>query len=298
MAKLSKSLSKQKTSIQPPSLQMFNWKMISTRVGIPVVVAWVIAIILPGWIPKVVVGVLCLAVLAILAWVIHYSRKSQKVQQILQNADSPEGKKAAMSRLETEFKSGDPSAVFAKAQLQMQENPKEALKTLEKIQLDKVLSPIADQARAQRGMIHLILGETDEARSLVDPIDLSNHKDPKLKSSLAAIVGEAWARTGQAKKAVELLETFDLQDSVFKEVKPQILRAKAFAYAWSNDTKQMKLTLKQMFSIQPELISGFITKKKHPMGVAARGVHPLLEKEAYDMVVRSGNVQRRVEFRR
>ena len=33
-------------------------------------------------------------------------------------------------------------------------------------------------------------------------------------------------------------------------------------------------------------------------GVAPRGVHPLLEKEAYDIVMKSGSVQRKMEFRR
>ena len=60
----------------------------------------------------------------------------------------------------------------------------------------------------------------------------------------------------------------------------------------------MKQTLKELMSLNAQYLSGFITKKKHPMGVAPRGVHPMLEKEAFDMLMRSNTAQRRVEYRR
>jgi hypothetical protein len=60
----------------------------------------------------------------------------------------------------------------------------------------------------------------------------------------------------------------------------------------------MRATLRRMSAINPQLLMGFITKKKNPMGVNPKGVHPALEKEAYEMVMRSGAVPRKVEFRR
>jgi hypothetical protein len=60
----------------------------------------------------------------------------------------------------------------------------------------------------------------------------------------------------------------------------------------------MKQVLRQLKALNVQYLTGFITKKKNPMGVAPRGVHPLLEKEAFDMVMKSGMVQRRVEMRR
>ena len=147
-------------------------------------------------------------------------------------------------------------------------------------------------------MIHLLLGENDEARALVDPIDLSRHKDPKGRASLTAIIAEAWARSGQAKRAVDLLEKIDPNDEVYADLKPQLLRSRAFAYAWANDTKQMKNTLRQIKGLNVQYLMGFITKKKNPMGVSPRGVHPLLEKEAFDMVMKSGAVPRKMEIRR
>jgi hypothetical protein len=70
------------------------------------------------------------------------------------------------------------------------------------------------------------------------------------------------------------------------------------SYAWSNKTKEMRQTLKAIAQINVQLLTSFITKKKHPMGVPPRGVHPLLEKEAFDMLMRSGAVPRRMQVQR
>ena len=60
----------------------------------------------------------------------------------------------------------------------------------------------------------------------------------------------------------------------------------------------MKNVLRQLKGLNVQYLMGFVTKKKNPMGVASRGVHPLLEKEAYDMVMKSGAVQRKMDVRR
>ena len=90
----------------------------------------------------------------------------------------------------------------------------------------------------------------------------------------------------------------DPDDEVFADVKPQLLRSRAFAYAFANNSKAMKKTLHDLKNLNVQYLMGFITKKKHPMGVSPRGVHPALEKEAFEMVMRSGAVQRKMEFRR
>jgi hypothetical protein len=147
-------------------------------------------------------------------------------------------------------------------------------------------------------MIHLIYGETEAAKELVDKVDLGRHKDAKGRALIAAIVGEAWARGGQAKKAVELLETLDVNDETFADIKPQLLRSRAFAYAWTNDSKKMKATLRTLSGMNMQYLASFITKKKNPAGVSPKGVHPLLEKEAYEMFMKSGIASRKVEYRR
>jgi hypothetical protein len=287
---------KKQAAVDPLSRE--NLKKMGIRLGLPLLAAWIVVGIFGGNVLRIILGVVTVVIGGLVYWAIRRGKKQKAVAQILQSADTAEGRKEAISKLESEFKKDDLAATFAKAQLQMQEDPREALKTLEKINLSKVLATEADEARAQRAMIHLLLGETDEARALVDPIDLSRHKDPKGRASLTAIIAEAWARSGQAKRAVDLLEKIDPNDAIYADLKPQLLRSRAFAYAWANDTKQMKNTLRQIKGLNVQYLTGFITKKKNPMGVSPRGVHPLLEKEAFDMVMRSGAVPRKMEIRR
>jgi hypothetical protein len=279
-------------------LSTANLKKLGVRLGIPVLVLWIGAFILNGPIPKIVVGVITVALAGLALWAVRFARRSRAVAEIVRDVDSPEARKQAISKLDTEFKKDDTAAIFAKAQLLMQEDPRQALATLETIKLEKVMAPVADEARIQRAMLHLILGETDEARQLADGVDLSRHKETKTRAMMAAIIGEAWARSGQAKKAVEILETFDPEDDAFAELRPQLLRSRAFAYAWASNTKQMKQTLRRLSQLNPQFLSGFITRKKVPGGVSPKGIHPLLEKEAFEMVMKSGMIPRRMEVKR
>lgn len=283
--------------VQDP-LSPENLKKLGVRVGIGAVFLWGIAIAIPHYSAKIVAGVVTIAVAGVIVWGLRFARKSKAVADIVKAADTKEGRKEALEKLEAGFKEGDTAATFAKAQLLMQEDPRQALATLETINLDKVMAPVADEARSQRAMIHLMLGDTDEARALADKIDLTRHKEPKVRATLAAVVAEAWARSGQAKKAIELLGTFDPEDAAYVDLKPQMYRALAFAYAWSSQTKKMKHVLRKMKSINVQLLTGFITKRKNPQGVNARGVHPLLEKEALDLVMRSGAIPRKMQVKR
>ncbi len=289
---------KEKQAAAPDPLAMLEPKKLAVRVGIPLAIVWIIALILNGWIPKVVALVITLGVAALVVWVVRYANRSRAVANLVKTADTPEARKDAIQKLESEYGKDDPAAVFARAQLEMSEDPRKALATLESIKLEKVMPPVADEARAQRAMVHLIYGETEAAKELVSKIDLGRQKDAKGRALIAAIVGEAWARAGQAKKAVELLETLDVNDALFEDIKPQLLRSRAFAYAWTNDTKKMKAVLRTLSAMNVQYLASFITKKKNPAGVSPKGVHPLLEKEAFEMFMKSGAVQRKVDYRR
>ena len=282
----------------PDPLGPENLKKLGIRLGLPLLGGWLVALVFGNMWLRIAMGVVTLVLGGIVYWAVSTGRRQKRVADILMNADTAEGRKEALAKLDSGFKKDDAAAVFAKAQLQMQEDPRAALKSLEAIDLKKVMAHQADEARAQRAMIHLILGETDEARALVDPIDLSRHKEAKSRATLTAIIGEAWARSGQAKRAVDLLDKIDPNDEAYADLKPQLLRSRAFAFAWANDTKQMKNVLRQLKGLNVQYLMGFVTKKKNPMGVASRGVHPLLEKEAYDMVMKSGAVQRKMDVRR
>jgi hypothetical protein len=265
-----------------------TWKGLGLRVGLPLLGFWVIAIIVGRPWAFAAMGVITVAALALVVWAIRFATKTKAVADIVKAADSPQARKEALSRLETDFKKGDTAAIFAKAQLQLHEDPRIALQTLEQIDLAKVMAPIADEARAQRAMIHLLLGEAERARQLVDSIDLSRHQQAKTRATLVTVIGEAWARTGQGKKALETLHVFDPEDPEFAELKAQLYRALAFAYAAVNDTKGIRKVLRKMLDINPQLLGGFLVKK----------VHPLLEREAKEMLKRSGAVPKKMVVKR
>src|SRR5690606_9991641 len=96
---------------------------------------------------------------------------------------------------------------------------------LETINLNKVMANMADEARGQRAMIHLMLGEVTRARDLADGISLARHQDARSRAMLAAVVSEAWARTGQAKRAVDTLSAINPEDEQLAQLKPQLYRA-------------------------------------------------------------------------
>ena len=217
-------------------------------------------------------------------WLVRYVKKTQALGALLRGADTEEGRKEALERLGTDFKKGDTQATLARAQLEMQEDPKKALATLESIKLDKVMAPVAGQVRAMRAMIHLTLGETTEARALVDELDLGKQQEPKTRVMFATVAGEAWARTGAAKKAVETLELFNPEDPEYGEMRAQMWRARAFAYAATNDMKGAGRALKKLGDMSPQLLGMFVGKK----------VHPLLEREAKQLAMRMGAVPRKM----
>ena len=289
-AKSSKSQAPAK--VAAPAPVEFN-KLIRTtalRIGLPVLAVWIVAILIGHPYGLIGAGVLTLVALGIVGWAYWYMRKSRAVANILQSADitTAEGRKDAMSKLEDKADKGDAAALFAKSQLLMHEDPRKALEVLEQINLDKVMAPIADEARGQRAMIHLLLGEVDRARTLVDAIDLSRHDQIKSRAALAAVVAEAWARSGQGKRAGETLDLFDPENSELTEIKPQLYRARAFATAALSDVKRMRHALRKLRAINPQLLGGFVQKK----------VHPLLEREARQMLMQTGAVPKKMVRRR
>lgn len=242
--------------------------------------ARVVSLTIPAVLSAVLIGVAI--------WALGRAKKAKGVAGILAGVETEEDRRNALSRLNEDYKSNDPAAIFAKAQLQLQEDPRAALETLEQIDLGKGMASVADEARAQRGMIHLMLGEVSKARDLADGIDLSRHQDPRSRAMMSAVISEAWARSGQAKKAVATIELFNPEDESFVQLRPQLYRARAYVYAYTNDTKGMKRALRKLADIDPRMLGGFLVKRSHP----------LLQKEARILMERMGAVQRKMQFQR
>lgn len=233
-------------------------------------------------------AVISLLVIGVLVWTVRRTRAAREVAEVLKGADSPEARKAALEKLQTTGKKADPAKVFARAQLEMQEDPKRALSTLEEIDLTKVVGTVADEARSQRAMIHLSLGQVNLARQLVDNIELKRNQDARSRAMMGAICAETWARSADGKKAVETLDLFDMEDAGLVQIRPQLLRAYAFAYAHTNKTKELRRVMRQMLKIDARLLGGLMQGKPHP----------LLLREAKRMLEQSGAVPRKMQVQR
>ncbi len=266
------------------------------RLSIPVVAVWVIGILVAGFarstttitVALVIPSVVTLGVAGVVVWALRQAKKAKSVAGILAQAEDAEGRAAALNQLETQYKKKDPTALFAKAQLQMQEDPKAALATLEQINLSSVMAAVADEARAQRAMIHLMLGQPQRARELADGINLSRHQEAKSRAMIGAVVAEAWARTGQAQKALDTLDLFDPTDEELSQIGPQLSRARAYAYAHTQKVKPMRRELRRLLDQDIRLLASFVEKK----------AHPLLQREAKRLIEQSGQAPRRVQAQR
>jgi hypothetical protein len=282
----------------PDPLSGENLKGLLTRLGLPLLAAWVIGALVAGfsqsstvqYIALAIPAALTLAAAGLIFWIVRQTRKARGVVGILQKAGggTKDERDAAIAELDAQYKSNDPTAAFAKAQLLMQEDPRKALEVLETINLNKVMGNMADEARGQRAMIHLMLGEVSRARDLVDGIQLARHQDARSRAMLASVVSEAWARTGQAKRAVDTLSVIDPEDEQLAQLKPQIYRSQAFAFAYTNDMKQARRALKRLVGLDARLLGGFLDKK----------THPLLQREAKKMLEQSGAIPRKMQVQR
>lgn len=266
------------------------------RVGLIVGALWLVGALIAGvsntrWVSTtalVVPAVLTVLVIGVMIWTIRRTNRAREMQTLLAGVQTDEDRLAALQKLELSGKKSDPTAIFAKAQLEMQQDPKQALATLETIDLSRVMAPVADEARAQRAMIHLTLGQVSLARQLVDNIDPKRQQDLRSKAMIAAISGEAWARSGEAQKALTTLEAYDPNDEQFVQLRPQLLRSLAFAQAYGNKGKELKQTLRAMMKIDARLLGAFLQGKGHP----------ILQKEAKRLLEQSGVVRNKMQFQR
>ena len=283
-------------SVAPTAVVPSPWKSLALRIGLPIAVLWIIGGILAGiWKSPTGLAVtlgapalLTLAGIGLVVWALRQTRRAKAVAGVLSGVETAEDRKAALQKLDQGFGKKDPAAIFAKAQLKLQEDPQEALRELEQIDLSKVLPNVADEARAQRAMIHLLLGQVSMAKPLADGIDLKRHEDARARAMMVAVVGETWARSGQAKRAIESLELYDPDDDTYEQVRPQLWRARAYAYAYADDTRNMKRALRRLADQDARILAGFMGKKTHPM----------LQKEAKRMLEQSGAIPRKIVYQR
>lgn len=271
-------------------------KSLGLRLGLPLLGAWMLGGLIAGvtqsnvipWICLGIPAALTIAAAVLVFWALRQARKAQGVAGILSKVESKDDRQAALAELESKYKGTDPTAIFARAQLLLQEDPRKALEVLETINLSKAMSNVADEARGQRAMIHLMLDEVSPARDLADGIQLSRHQDAKSRAMLAAVIAEAWARSGQAKRAADTLSVIDPDDAELVQLRPQLFRAQAYAFAHTNDLKGARRALRKLATQDARLLAGFLGRK----------THPLLQQEAKKLLEQSGAVPRKMQVQR
>lgn len=270
----------------PVALGKLYW-----RVGAVLAVAWVLAVGTGTWLhrlwPVGAAGALTVVTAGLGVWLIRTMKKTEALGALLRGAaDSKESRQAALDTLGKDYKKGDAQAAMARAQLELQEDPRKALATLESIDLGKIYNPgLADQIRAMRATIHLQLGELAEASLLADALDLGKQQEPKTRAMFATVAAETWARTGHGTKAIATLELFNPDAEENAEMRVQMWRARAFAAAATSDLKGIERAIRKLADTNPQLLGMFVGQKK---------VHPLLERTAKQALMRSGAVPRKM----
>ena len=263
-------------------------------VVIALVVIWLLALGfwsgLNSTIPLWIAGVLTVAAGVGALLVRRNLAKSTELGNLIGDADmSPEERASRIATIQAKVDKGDVTAILTKAQIEMQDDAKTALATLETANLEKAPKVVGNQVRGMRAMIHLNYGEVQAARKLADDIPLDKTPDPKARANLAGIVAEAWARSGNPIEAGELMDKYDPEASDMAEVKVQLWRARAFLSAHKNDLGGMRKAMKQLQEVSPQLLAIFVGQKR---------VHPLLAKEARKRLEKAGFARQQVQMAR
>lgn len=260
-----------------------KWKIVA-QVALALGILWALAIGLEPWVGfwgMLVVGILTAVVLGFAAYLWRLTRKSAAIVDILKGATDEAGRQAALAKLQG-GKGGDAMKALAAAQLVARENPNEAMRILEGIDLKKAPAVVQDDVRSNLAMLYLMHNRTRDARELADEIRLDRQPQPKAKAMYAAVVAEAFARTGKTDEATKLLETYDAADPEYGEVGAMLYRAQVYGYMAAKKRGLAKKAMERMAAIDPNMVAAF----------AMKGGNPQLAKMARDVLQGAGVVPR------
>jgi Tetratricopeptide repeat len=241
-------------------------KRILVIVGITVA-AWAFAISTGSLVVQIIVGVLTLALIAVLLLSFRMLRKQKRVVELLQGSTaSPEARKSALAKLQEGKDASSPTNIFARAQLQAQDEPDAALRLLDTVELKQYPPMMQDDVSLLRVQLCLGLGRTQDARKSADLINLDNPNRAQMKAMGSAIVAEAWARTGKSKDALALIESIDYPKENREQIETQVRIARIFARFAANQRGAARNELNALANDNPDYLGRFILPqfKVHP----------------------------------
>jgi hypothetical protein len=238
-----------------------------------VVAAWAFAISTGSLVVEIIVAVLTVAVAVLMLFSIRMVRRQKRVVSLLQGStESPEARKEALAKLAEGKDANSPTNRFARAQLMAQDDPKEALKLLDGIPLKDYPPMMQDDVSLLRVQLCLGMGRTQDARKSADLINLDNPQRAQMRAMGAAIVAEAWARTGKSKDALALIETIEYPKENRDQIETQARIARIFARFASNQRGAARNELNALCNDNPDYLGKFVMPQFR--------VHPELQKLA------------------
>lgn len=257
--------------------QLFNKRSVPTLIGI-VVAVWVSAAMIGSPWALVGAGVLTLAGAGGLWWLWRRTKQQSELMALLQRAQSsPEAREEALAQLAAkDGKDADVLSGLARAQLLAQTDPDGAIEILAAIDLSKVPGEAADQVRTFRVQLLLLRNRVREARDVADRIVVASSGPEAGRAMTAAVVAEAYARTGAAADAVPLIEPFDPGNAELSQVAPLLLYARAFALHATGKKDSARKAMRQLMAIDPNLLARFVAP--------GPGIHLELRKMATDLL--------------
>ena len=252
--------------IETPQIK---WTVIAQIAG-ALAVLWVTAFMAVPWISYVgvaIVGAITLAAIGFGVYVWRLTARQRSILQIMKSATDEEGRKKALAEL-GEGSGSDAMKQLAKAQLLAATDPNESQKVLEGIDLKKAPMVVQDEVRAQLTLMYLRNSRVREARALADEIRLDRQPQPKSKAFYAAVMAEAFARTGKAEEAKKLLDTYSADDPAFVEVRAMLLRALVFTCFQLKKRGLAKKAMETLADVEPGMVAAFTLKGTPPEIIA------------------------------
>jgi hypothetical protein len=238
-------------------------------IAVIAIAVWAFAIQTGSTILMSIVGVLTLVMIGVLIWAFRTLRKQRGLVNLLQGAtSSPEARRDALAKLSEGKDANAPINLFARAQLLAQDDPKAALEMLRPVELSKFPPAMQDDVSLLKTQLYLGMGRTADAAKAADSINLDNPERKEIRAMAAAIVAEAWARTGKPKEALALIETIELPKKDAAQILIQMKVARIFAKFASNqrgparqemtalaaeDVNNLGRFLSPQFRVHPEL---------------------------------------------
>ena len=271
----------------PPPPTGFSRKSMLWIGGVTLAI-WAFALQTGSTVLLIIVSVLTALLAGVLIWAWRMIRKQRGMISILQGAsESPEARKDAFARLSADKDAGSPMKLFARAQLLAADDPKGALKLLEGTELKTFPAAMQDDVSLLKAQIYLGQGRTQDARKCADVMNLDNPQRKEIRPLAAAIVAEAWARTGKPKEALALIQTIEYPKKDAEQIMLQARVAKVFAKFAANQRQAARQDMVALADDDVNNLGRFVAPQFR--------VHPELQKLARQVYEQHPSARRQVK---